>query len=98
MKKALVHGSQICEVRDDTFPVAPGLIWVDVPDDTTTEDTYINGAVAKYMPVVLGYKDQRRAEYPSVFDYIDGVVKGDAAQIQAYIDACLAIKAKYPKI
>jgi len=24
-------------------------------------------------------------------------VKGDTAQTQAYIDACLAVKAKYPK-
>ena len=30
-------------------------------------------------------------------DYIDGIVKGDTAQVQTYIDACLAVKAKYPK-
>jgi len=39
----------------------------------------------------------RAAEYPPITDYIDGVVKGDQAQVQAYIDACLAVKAKYPK-
>jgi hypothetical protein len=39
----------------------------------------------------------RAAEYPPITDYIDGIVKGDQAQVQAYIDACLAIKAKYPK-
>lgn len=43
------------------------------------------------------YTDKRREEYPPFTDYIDGVVKGDQAQIQAYIDACLAVKAKYPK-
>lgn len=43
------------------------------------------------------YKSMRRLEYPPITDYIDGVVKGDQAQIQAYIDACLAVKAKYPK-
>jgi hypothetical protein len=43
------------------------------------------------------YQRDRAAEYPSINDYIDGVVKGDQAQIQAYIDACLAVKAKYPK-
>jgi hypothetical protein len=43
------------------------------------------------------YKYARAREYPSITDYIDGVVKGDQAQIQAYIDACLAVKAKYPK-
>ena len=44
-----------------------------------------------------GYKAQRAAEYPDVKDYLDGIVKGDQAQVQAYIDACLAVKAKYPK-
>lgn len=43
------------------------------------------------------YKNNRAGEYPPITDYIDGVVKGDQAQIQAYIDACLAVKAKYPK-
>ena len=43
------------------------------------------------------YKYQRQQEYPTIIDYIDGIVKGDNAQVQAYIDACLAVKAKYPK-
>ena len=43
------------------------------------------------------YQRDRAAEYPSIIDYIDGIVKGDQAQVQAYIDACLAVKAKYPK-
>ena len=30
-------------------------------------------------------------------DYLDGLVKGDQAQIAKYIAACLAVKAKYPK-
>jgi hypothetical protein len=43
------------------------------------------------------YQRQRAAEYPPMTDYLDGIVKGDQAQVQAYIDACLAVKAKYPK-
>ena len=43
------------------------------------------------------YQRDRAKEYPPITDYIDGVVKGDQAQIQAYIDACLAVKNKYPK-
>jgi hypothetical protein len=42
------------------------------------------------------YKMQRMLEYPDITEYLDGVVKGDNAQVQAYIDACLAVKAKYP--
>ena len=43
------------------------------------------------------YASRRAAEYPPMTDYLDGIVKGDQAQVQAYIDACLAVKAKYPK-
>jgi hypothetical protein len=46
---------------------------------------------------VLTYSNKRAAEYPDFKDYLDGVVKGDQAQIQTYIDACLAVKVKYPK-
>lgn len=39
-----------------------------------------------------------RAEaYPPMADYLDAKVKGDTEQEQDYLDACLAVKAKYPK-
>jgi hypothetical protein len=44
------------------------------------------------------YADLRAAEYPPHTDYLDGVVKNDQAQIDAYIAACQAVKAKYPKV
>jgi hypothetical protein len=43
------------------------------------------------------YRRLRAAEYPPPADYLDGVVKGDQAQIDKYIADCLAVKAKYPK-
>ncbi len=43
------------------------------------------------------YAELRAREYPPITDYLDGVVKGDQAQIDAYIAACLAVKEKYPK-
>jgi len=43
------------------------------------------------------YQEKRAAAYPPIADYLDGIVKGDAAQVQAYIDKCLAVKAKFPK-
>jgi hypothetical protein len=49
------------------------------------------------IPPVPTYSQLRQQEYPPVTDYIDGVVKGDQAQIDAYIAACQAVKAKYPK-
>lgn len=48
-------------------------------------------------PAELTYAQKRAAEYPPMTDYLDGVVKGDQAQIDKYIADCLAVKAKYPK-
>jgi len=42
-------------------------------------------------------KANRANEYPDFKEYLDGIVKGDDAQIQKYINDCLAVKAKYPK-
>jgi len=49
-------------------------------------------------PPELTYAEKRAAEYPPMADYLDGVVKGDQAQIDKYIADCLAVKAKYPKV
>jgi hypothetical protein len=43
------------------------------------------------------YKELRAKEYPDYREYLDGIVKGDQAQIDKYIADCLAVKAKYPK-
>ena len=43
------------------------------------------------------YIAKRQAEYPPMTDYLDGVAKGDQAQINKYIADCQAVKAKYPK-
>jgi len=52
-------------------------------------------AIAK--TISNSYAIKRVAKYPPITDYIDGVVKGDQAQIDKYIADCLAVKAKYPK-
>jgi hypothetical protein len=49
MKKALTNKTQILEVCGAEFPVHPDLTWVDVPDDTTASDTYVNGKVVKII-------------------------------------------------
>ena len=46
MKQALIHGTRICELNTP-FPVHDGLKWVEVADDTTTDDTYVDGKVVK---------------------------------------------------
>jgi hypothetical protein len=44
------------------------------------------------------YAEKRAAEYPPMTDYLDGIAKGDQAQIDKYIADCLAVKTKYPKV
>jgi hypothetical protein len=49
------------------------------------------------IPPEPTYQELRAAAYPPAANYLDAIVKGDTAQAQAYIDECLAVKAKYPK-
>ena len=63
-----------------------------------------NGNVVEYDIAAVqahidanAYKVQRAKAYPPMTDYLDGVVKGDQAQIDVYIAACLAVKAENPK-
>jgi hypothetical protein len=60
-------------------------------------DFYIDSIKNPPAPPVPTYAQLRAQAYPPITDYIDGVVKGDQAQIDAYIAACLAVKAQYPK-
>ena len=75
-----------------------GLQWLDENQEQPTEEALVAEAVrlqAEYD--ALEYQRLRKPEYPPIEDYVDGIVKGDEAQVQAYIDACLAVKEKYPK-
>jgi hypothetical protein len=65
-------------------------------DANDNEVAYDKAAVQAYVDA-HAYIAKRAAEYPPITDYIDGVVKGDQAQIDKYIADCLAVKAKYPK-
>jgi len=65
-------------------------------DADGNEVAYDKDAVQAYVDA-HAYIAKRAAEFPPITDYIDGVVKGDQAQIDKYIADCLAVKAKYPK-
>lgn len=58
---------------------------------------YDEATVQAYMDA-HAYIEKRVAEYPPMTDYLDGVVKGNQAQIDKYIADCLAVKTKYPKV
>lgn len=104
-KAALVNSKSIVEnviVWDDSCVVTDGLTPIVLDDayQVSPGYTYLDGAFVcpESTPIQqLTYVELRRVEYPPMSDYLDGIVKGDQAQVQAYIDACLAVKAKYPK-
>ena len=52
---------------------------------------------ASHEVVLQRILELRANEYPPMSDYLDGIVKGDQAQVDKYIADCLAVKAKYPK-
>jgi hypothetical protein len=58
--------------------------------------TYNEATVQAYIDT-HAYIAKRQAEYPPMTDYLDGIAKGDQAQIDKYIADCQAVKAKYPK-
>lgn len=82
-------------VLGDTYE---GITWQDETQTKPTKEE-VDACVAqlKAEAEATKYKRQREREYPDFRQYLDGVVKGDQEQIQAYIDACNAVKAKYPK-
>ena len=67
----------------------------EVVELTAEQEAEVRAQWARPLPA-LTYRQLRAAEYPPIADYVDGIVKGDTAQVDAYIAACLAVKAKYP--
>lgn len=70
------------------------------PDLVAITQVEANALIEKSRQQLFGalnYAQKRALEYPPIADYIDGVVKGDQAQIDAYIAACLAVKERFPK-
>ena len=88
------------KLTEAIFQLNPSVVTIrgDVAYDTTEQVVSYDLAAAEALVAAEAYKQQRAAEYPPITDYLDGVVKGDQAQIDAYIAACQAVKAKYPKV
>jgi len=81
------------------FKVYPNIVTLrgDIAYDKNENIVEYDLALVQADIDAIAYIAKRAAEYPPMTDYLDAVVKGDTAQQQAYIDACLAVKAKYPK-
>ena len=79
-----------------TYPAVVTIRGNDAFDANGNPVAYDEAVVQAYIDA-NAYKTKRIAEYPPITDYLDGVVKGNQAQIDKYIADCLAVKAKYPK-
>jgi hypothetical protein len=69
---------------------------LDIPKPTLAQLDAFEAQATEIERINL-VKANRANEYPDFKEYLDGIVKGDDAQIQKYINDCLAVKAKYPK-
>jgi len=87
------------KIYPSIFKLYPEVITIrqDVAYDANNNVVHYDVAAVQAHANSQLYISQRAAEYPPITDYLDGVVKGDQAQIQKYIEDCLAVKAKYPK-
>ena len=72
-------------------------VWEGGQKKPTKEEVEVEAARLQKEWQDSEYQRLRAKEYPDFKDYLDAVVKGDSEKIQEYIDACLAVKAKYPK-
>ena len=67
------------------------------PNNITNEQIETEWIKVKANYDAKEYQRKRKAEYPPVEDYLDGIVKNDQTQIDKYIADCKAVKEKYPK-
>lgn len=55
------------------------------------------GQLSDPLDKILTYEDIRKREYPKMEEYLDGVVKNNTEQIEAYMSQCMEVKTKWPK-
>jgi hypothetical protein len=84
--KFIIRGETIDGIEwfNDTTPIAKSDIETKMSEIQTEYDA-------------LEYSRKRKAEYPPMENYLDGIVKDDQTQIDKYIADCKAVKKKYPK-
>lgn len=92
--QSLGFGDKIIKIIGGDYD---GIEWVNGEVLATREQVETEIQRLEAEEISKKYQELRAAEYPDFRDYLDGIVKGDQNQIQAYINACLAVKAKYPK-
>ena len=73
--------------------------WFETNSQERPTDAEINAEIVRLQAEydAKDYQRKRKSEYPPMTDYLDGIAKGDQAQIDKYIADCQAVKTKYPK-
>jgi len=87
------------DIHNAIFKLNPTVVTISnntAYDADGNEVAYDKSAVQAYVDA-HAYIAKRASEYPNVTEYLDGIVKGDQAQIDKYIADCLAVKARHPK-
>lgn len=85
--------------HDSIYTLNPSVAYIrdDIAYDIDGNEVAYDKAAVVAHAKSQEYIAKRRAEYPPITDYLDGIAKGDQAQIDKYIADCQAVKAKYPK-
>lgn len=111
IKKKFVHifeGEIVCKYQSEKPQIFGGK-WVEGESfevdslldleavELKGQDEEGNYLFAEKEKPVPSYEELRRQHYPDIFEYIDGIVKNDQSQIDAYIQKCKDVKAKFPK-
>ena len=91
-----MNSIQFINALHSVYPQIARTVGETAYDANGNEVAYDKASVQAYVDA-HAYIAKRQAEYPPAADYLDAVVKGDQAQIDAYIAACQAVKTKYPK-
>ena len=85
------HSNIVSIIGDKCLDIDGNIVAI----DTTIVEIEKNRLIAEFEKIK--YQQLRAREYPPITDYLDGMVKGDQAQIDAYVAACQAVKNKNPK-
>jgi hypothetical protein len=99
MKYALIVDNKVVQIsyqNVEGYVEVADNVFADMIKKSDNSFDYTNEFKSAHKKVDT-YADKRANEYPDFKEYLDGIVKGDDAQIQKYINDCLAVKAKYPK-
>ena len=91
--KAINPSAAISVENDDVKRIT----WLDGTTPIPEDDIIAKLTELQVEYDALDYARKRKEAYPDIYDYMDGIVKNDQAQIDKYIADSQAVKARYKK-